>query len=114
MWLWPVDGSRRRGCCSFQAPPQLELEWDDKNLLGQSRWLRRLDGLVAALEVPWIGAAPSTQATAKLRSQVHKTVAEITVIMEETFSFNGTVVHAMVRVLLYRFDDWTPQWPLLN
>lgn len=86
----------------FKAPPQVELEWDDKNLQGQSRWLRRLDGLVSALEADVSLLPARSDATksgdAKLRSTVHRTIAEITTVMEETFSFNGKVMLVDVRL----------------
>ena len=80
----------------MQAPPSKELEWDEDSLVGQVRWVKRLDTLVAALEA--VRPAESVTSFADgtgpadvaICSAVHATIAEVTKCMDETCSFNGT------------------------
>jgi leucyl-tRNA synthetase len=80
---------------AVQAPPAKELEWDEDTLVGQVRWIRRLEALVGALE----GSTPDALASplsdgpgsddARVRSAVHASIAEVTKCMDDTCSFNG-------------------------
>jgi hypothetical protein len=82
-------------CVLVQAPPAKELEWDEDTLVGQVRWVRRLEALVAALEGPTpdgqgapLGAQPGPD-DVRVVSAVHASIAEVTKCMDETCSFNG-------------------------
>ncbi|KAF0682550.1 Aste57867_25348 [Aphanomyces stellatus] len=81
----------------FKAPPSHELEWDEADLLGQSRWLMRMWGLVADHKDAVTPPPSSTDAaeTLALRVAVHSTIKKVTAALEETQSFNVAIAELM-------------------
>ena len=97
----------------FAAPPEKELAWDLRTLRGQSRWLDRLDDAVqavlqdlasegaCAVQVPpgLDLASSSTAATAAadqaLICAAHRTIKEVTHVMETTHAFNVAIARLM-------------------
>lgn len=81
----------------FKAPPANDLEWDEADLAGQTRWLARvwslIDGAIAA------AGAPSPSTTAKeqqaLRLEVHGAIKRVTEALNTTQSFNVAIAELM-------------------
>ncbi|ETW00700.1 leucine-tRNA ligase [Aphanomyces invadans] len=85
----------------FKAPPSHELEWDEADLLGQSRWLMRIWGLVLDHNQATVagGEAPSNtldnDQVAALRVALHTTIKKVTEALHETQSFNVAIAELM-------------------
>ena len=110
--------------CLFAAPPEKDLEWNDKGIEGASRFLNRLWRLVDELEgvlspVSPCVAAPGAlnAAEAELRRREHDAVRRAERDIENKFQFN-TAIAAMMELVnaLYTLKDelrTSPNGPLL-
>ena len=99
--------------CLFAAPPEKDLEWNDKGIEGSSRFLSRLWRLVDELEDVLSPVGPCaaasgalTEAEAELRRKEHDTVRRVERDMENKFQFN-TAIAAMMELVntLYATKD---------
>ena len=99
--------------CLFAAPPEKDLEWNDKGIEGASRFLNRLWRLVDELEdvLSSVGTCVSvegtlSQAEAELRRKEHDTVRRVERDIENKFQFN-TAIAAMMELVntLYATKD---------
>jgi leucyl-tRNA synthetase len=99
--------------CLFAAPPEKDLEWNDKGIEGSSRFLNRLWRLVDELEdiLSAVGPCavvdgPLSEAEAELRRKEHDTVRRVERDMENKFQFN-TAIAAMMELVntLYATKD---------
>ena len=99
--------------CLFAAPPEKDLEWNDKGIEGSSRFLNRLWRLVDELEDILSAAGPCavvdgplSEAEAELRRKEHDTVRRVERDMENKFQFN-TAIAAMMELVntLYATKD---------
>lgn len=85
----------------FKAPPAHELEWDESDLAGQSRWISRIWGLIdaslAASSSSSGGAAVVVDAPAEaaLRLELHGTIKRVTEALEQHQSFNVAIAELM-------------------
>ncbi|RHY36878.1 hypothetical protein DYB25_002383 [Aphanomyces astaci] len=89
----------------FKAPPSHELEWDEADLLGQSRWLLRIWGLVVEHNHALAAAATTSQQgrysqtgdeeALALRVAVHTAIKKVTEALHETQSFNVAIAELM-------------------
>ncbi|OQR93579.1 leucyl-tRNA synthetase [Achlya hypogyna] len=78
----------------FKAPPAHELEWDEADLLGQSRWLMRIWGLLYD-HVDKATSATNDADTKELDLAVHSTIHKVTQALEETQAFNVAIAELM-------------------
>jgi leucyl-tRNA synthetase len=99
--------------CLFAAPPEKDLEWNDKGIEGSSRFLNRLWRLADELEglLSAVGPCASvngalTAAEAELRRKEHDTVRRVERDIENKFQFN-TAIAAMMELVntLYSTKD---------
>jgi leucyl-tRNA synthetase len=99
--------------CLFAAPPEKDLEWNDKGIEGSSRFLNRLWRLVDELDdiLSPVGTcvsvdAPLGEAEAELRRKEHDTVRRVERDIENKFQFN-TAIAAMMELVntLYATKD---------
>ncbi len=99
--------------CLFAAPPEKDLEWNDKGIEGSSRFLSRLWRLVDELEDVLSPVGPCaavsgalTEAEAELRRKEHDTVRRVERDIENKFQFN-TAIAAMMELVntLYATKD---------
>jgi leucyl-tRNA synthetase len=99
--------------CLFAAPPEKDLEWNDKGIEGSSRFLNRLWRLVDELEdvLSPVGecvdvAASLSEPEAELRRKEHDTIRRVERDMENKFQFN-TAIAAMMELVntLYATKD---------
>jgi len=79
----------------FKAPPAHELEWDEADLAGQSRWLARiwtlLDGALAHRR-----SGPAVEEEEKeLRHELHGTIKRVTEALNDYQSFNVAIAELM-------------------
>lgn len=84
----------------FKAPPAHELEWDEADLAGQSRWLSRVWGLVdaatlAASSVDATIVTVDAQAEAALRLALHGTIKRVTEALDQHQAFNVAIAELM-------------------
>lgn len=83
----------------FKAPPAHELEWDESDLAGQSRWISRIWGLIDASIASSSSAStrsPSEpQAETELRLELHGTIKRVTEALDEHQSFNVAIAELM-------------------
>ncbi|KAG9413775.1 putative leucine--tRNA ligase, mitochondrial [Aphanomyces cochlioides] len=83
----------------FKAPPSHELEWDEADLLGQSRWLLRIWGLVVDHKQASQNDASKTEVSQTdvddLRVALHSTIQKVTQAIDETQSFNVAIAELM-------------------
>ncbi|EQC26718.1 leucyl-tRNA synthetase [Saprolegnia diclina VS20] len=83
----------------FKAPPAHELEWDEADLLGQSRWLMRIWGLLYDHLDATSSSSDSLESHAKeakeLSLAVHTAIQKVTNALEETQSFNVAIAELM-------------------
>lgn len=81
----------------FKAPPAHDLEWDEADLAGQSRWLMRIwgliDGAVAATGSPSPATPEDEQQS--LRLEVHGAIKRVTDALNENQSFNVAIAELM-------------------
>ena len=99
--------------CLFAAPPEKDLEWNDKGIEGSSRFLNRLWRLVDELEdvLSPVGACVDvagslSEPEAELRRKEHDTIRRVERDMENKFQFN-TAIAAMMELVntLYATKD---------
>jgi leucyl-tRNA synthetase len=99
--------------CLFAAPPEKDLEWNDKGIEGASRFLNRLWRLVDELDdvLSPVGTCVSVEGTlgeseAELRRKEHDTVRRVERDIENKFQFN-TAIAAMMELVntLYATKD---------
>jgi leucyl-tRNA synthetase len=107
---------KRFGCdtarlfCLFAAPPEKDLEWNEKGVEGSYRFILRLWRLAAdhADVLAHAGACPdaATQddAVKAMRRKTHQTISKVTSDIETRFHFN-TAISAIMELLnhLYQF-----------
>ncbi len=81
----------------FKAPPERELEWDDKALSGQKRWLDRVWAILEAWkDAPTDNSASGTgPADTTLQQMTHLTVQSVTTALSETYALNVAVADLM-------------------
>lgn len=86
----------------FKAPPAHELEWDESDLAGQSRWISRIWGLIDASVASNSNSLSSTssqsnkpQAENELRLELHGTIKRVTEALDEHQSFNVAIAELM-------------------
>jgi leucyl-tRNA synthetase len=96
----------------FKAPPSHELEWDDADLHGQSRWLMRIWGLLDNHMMSSIndnenyddlshGSATATTSgiieddSQEVTLATHRTIMKVTQALHETQSFNVAIAELM-------------------
>ena len=82
----------------FKAPPEKDLEWDDADVEGQSRFLNRVWRLVTDYRAP--SPAPTlpetlTKAEKDLRRAVHLAIKDITEDIDGDYQFNTAVSELM-------------------
>jgi leucyl-tRNA synthetase len=99
--------------CLFAAPPEKDLEWNDKGIEGSSRFLNRLWRLVDELEgiLSPVGTCVAARgvlgdAEEELRRKEHDTVRRVERDIENKFQFN-TAIAAMMELVntLYAVKD---------
>jgi leucyl-tRNA synthetase len=99
--------------CLFAAPPEKDLEWNDKGIEGASRFLNRLWRLVDELDdvLSPVGTCVGVEGTlgeseAELRRKEHDTVRRVERDIENKFQFN-TAIAAMMELVntLYATKD---------
>ena len=99
--------------CLFAAPPEKDLEWNDKGIEGSSRFLNRLWRLVDELEGILSPTGPCVPADGELsdagrelRRKEHDTVRRVERDIENKFQFN-TAIAAMMELVntLYTTKD---------
>jgi leucyl-tRNA synthetase len=73
-----------RGYVMFIGPWELGGEWNDRGIVGISRWLNRVWSLVAT---DYSSRVVNAEAEKELRHLIHKTIKEVTVDLEN-FRFN--------------------------
>ncbi len=91
--------------CLFAAPPEKDLEWNDKGIEGASRFLNRLwrlvdelDGMLSAVGPCASVSTPLTEAGAELRRKEHDTIRRVERDIENKFQFN-TAIAAMMELI---------------
>ncbi len=99
--------------CLFAAPPEKDLEWNDKGIEGASRFLNRLwrlvdelDGVLSAVGPCAAASGPLSEAEAELRRKEHDTIRRVERDIENKFQFN-TAIAAMMELVntLYATKD---------
>jgi leucyl-tRNA synthetase len=100
----------------FAAPPEKDLDWNDRGVEGASRFLNRvwrlvigrLDELRLAGDGP--PAAPLSDAGRTFRRTIHETIARVTDDLEHDFHFN-TAISAVMELVnaLYGFEAATAE-----
>ncbi|KAF4028253.1 Anticodon-binding domain of tRNA [Phytophthora infestans] len=82
----------------FKAPPTHELEWDEADLAGQSRWLARiwtlLDGALANRRQD-VNAPVDEEDENELRHELHGTIKRVTEALNDFHSFNVAIAELM-------------------
>ncbi|MDD4909083.1 MAG: leucine--tRNA ligase [Candidatus Omnitrophica bacterium] len=76
----------------FAAPPEAELEWDDRGIEGSSRFVSRLWRLVEASSQARVKAGPDNKDLAR---KTHSVIKKITDDMEGGFKFNTCIAACM-------------------
>jgi leucyl-tRNA synthetase len=93
----------------FAAPPEKDLDWNDRGVEGASRFLNRVWRFVVthaeALRTPTPPVRPTTEAGIAFRRTVHETIAKATQDIERDFHFN-TAISAIMELVnaLYAFE----------
>ena len=97
----------------FAAPPEKDLDWNDRGVEGASRFLNRVWRFVHAhldeLRAPATGAKPAAPADSEagraFRRTIHETIARVTSDIDEDFHFN-TAISAVMELVnaLHDFD----------
>jgi len=98
--------------CLFAAPPEKDLEWNEKGVEGSFRFIQRLWRLAeenaGLLEQVTAGSspepAPGDHGTKAMRRKTHQTIAKVTADIEKSFHFN-TAISAVMELVnhLYQF-----------
>ncbi|KAJ8522602.1 hypothetical protein ON010_g17674 [Phytophthora cinnamomi] len=80
----------------FKAPPAHELEWDEADLAGQSRWLARVWSLLdGALVHRRQGRSVAGEEEEELRHELHGTIKRVTEALNDYQSFNVAIAELM-------------------
>ncbi|KAF1330505.1 Leucine-trna ligase, partial [Globisporangium splendens] len=82
----------------FKAPPAHELEWDESDLAGQSRWLTRVWGLIdgsIASSSSSSTVEPDSKDEEQLRLELHGTIKRVTEALDQHQSFNVAIAELM-------------------
>ncbi|DAZ92963.1 TPA: LOW QUALITY PROTEIN: hypothetical protein N0F65_006282 [Lagenidium giganteum] len=84
----------------FKAPPAHELEWDEADLAGQSRWLGRIwtlleHAITAHNDEPAKAKKVDEAAVNELRLQLHGTIKRVTEALDQHQSFNVAIAELM-------------------
>jgi leucyl-tRNA synthetase len=98
----------------FAAPPEKDLDWNDRGVEGASRFLNRVwrfvQGHLAELRAPAREAAPAeagafSDAGRAFRRTIHETIARVTEDIDKDFHFN-TAISAVMELVnaLHDFD----------
>ena len=95
----------------FAAPPEKDLDWNDRGVEGASRFLNRVWRLVTALleELKGVNARPAigefSAEGRSFRRTVHETIKRVTDDVEDEFHFN-TAISAIMELVnaLYAFE----------
>uniref|UniRef100_M4BMZ6 leucine--tRNA ligase n=1 Tax=Hyaloperonospora arabidopsidis (strain Emoy2) TaxID=559515 RepID=M4BMZ6_HYAAE len=81
----------------FKAPPAYELEWDEADLAGQSRWMARIwsliDGVLVCRRANATNDVDGDEK--KLRYELHGTIKRVTEALNEFQSFNVAIAELM-------------------
>jgi leucyl-tRNA synthetase len=96
--------------CLFAAPPEKDLEWNEKGVEGSYRFILRLWRLAAdhkdvfAQEVEFSDMVSGDGAVNAMRRKTHQTIAKVTADIEKSFHFN-TAISAVMELVnhLYQF-----------
>ncbi len=112
----PDDLIRRYGADTarlfslFAAPPEKDLDWNDRGVEGASRFLNRVWRFVHAnLEelrgAPRVASGPLSDAGRAFRRTIHETIRKVTHDIEHDFHFN-TAISAVMELVnaLHEFD----------
>jgi leucyl-tRNA synthetase len=97
----------------FAAPPEKDLDWNDRGVEGASRFLNRVWRFVVThaepLRVQTPRVRPTTEAGKAFRRTVHETIAKVTQDIERDFHFN-TAISAIMELVnaLYAFEATSP------
>lgn len=78
----------------FKAPPAHELEWDEADLAGQSRWISRIWSLLDA-SVATTSSSRDARAEAALELELHGTIKRVTEALDQHQSFNVAIAELM-------------------
>ncbi|MFH1692191.1 MAG: leucine--tRNA ligase [Candidatus Omnitrophota bacterium] len=92
----------------FAAPPETELDWNDKGMDGAWRFLNRIWRFVEAVsqEPKKTQPAKSGQDLSPLSRKIHETIKKVTQDMEGGFKFNTAIAAVMELVNeLYKLSD---------
>jgi leucyl-tRNA synthetase len=94
----------------FAAPPEKDLDWNDRGVEGASRFLNRVWRFVSAhapavRATPLGAAAPLSEAARRFRRIIHETIDRVTADIENEFHFN-TAISAIMELVnaLHAFD----------
>ncbi|GLD98432.1 hypothetical protein PINS_up007129 [Pythium insidiosum] len=82
----------------FKAPPAHELEWDEADLAGQSRWLVRIWNLIDQAILASKDTTPATadsDAINELQLNLHGTIKRVTEALDRHQSFNVAIAELM-------------------
>ncbi|CAH0479260.1 unnamed protein product [Peronospora belbahrii] len=82
----------------FKAPPAYDLEWDEADLAGQSRWLARVWSLLDGVLVSRSQGTSSfvdEEEEKELRHQLHGTIKRVTEALNDFQSFNVAIAELM-------------------
>ncbi|KAG7376463.1 putative leucine--tRNA ligase, mitochondrial [Phytophthora pseudosyringae] len=83
----------------FKAPPAHELEWDESDLAGQSRWLARiwslLDGASGQRHRGVRSVPADGEEEKELRHELHGTIKRVTEALDDFQSFNVAIAELM-------------------
>ena len=96
--------------CLFAAPPEKDMDWNDKGIEGSSRFLTRLWRLVSEIAHAPEGDTPVPEVTAAvledLRRKTHQTIRKVTEDIDKRFRFN-TAIAAMMELVneLYKVRE---------
>lgn len=90
----------------FAAPPEAELDWNDRGMDGAWRFLNRVWRLVEAVSVDSEQTRSSLADFSGLRKKLHQTIKKVTQDMEGGFKFN-TAISAVMELVneLYKIDE---------
>ncbi|MDD5574875.1 MAG: leucine--tRNA ligase, partial [Candidatus Omnitrophica bacterium] len=90
----------------FAAPPEAELDWNEKGMDGAWRFLNRVWRLADALSGDTRTASLSSAATACVTKKMHQTIKKVTSDMEGGFKFNTAISGIMELVNeLYKLSE---------
>lgn len=91
---WGADTARL--FVLFKAPPAAALEWDDRAIAGQHRWLGRVWTLVhECCSIEGTHASEDQEQAQKLRFKIHSTIQQVTRDIFETQTLNTAVASLM-------------------